>query len=82
MLYYNRQIIYIDYMEAGSKVKNAGFLRKEETEESGNGRIRGKPLRCCFFLYQNEKSSIMGGKRSNEERPDLQYKRGNIDEEK
>jgi hypothetical protein len=63
---------------SGNKIEK----RKEETEESGNGRIRGKPLRCCFFLYQNEKSSIMGGKRSNEERPDLQYKRGNIDEEK
>ena len=42
-MYYNRQIIYIDYMEAGSKVKNAGFLRKEETEDTitWNMQIKG-----------------------------------------
>lgn len=43
MLYYNRQIIYIDYMETGNKVKNAGFLKREETEDTitWNMQIKG-----------------------------------------
>ena len=34
------------------------------------------------FLFTYKKPSIIGGRRSNKERSDLQYKRGNIDEEK
>ena len=34
MLYYNRQIIYLDHMEAGNKIKNAGFLKREETDHN------------------------------------------------
>ena len=43
MLYYNRQIIYLDHMEAGNKIKNAGFLKREETEDTitWNMQIKG-----------------------------------------
>ena len=50
MLYYNRQIIYIDYMEAGSKVKNAGFLRKEESTGKTIFLKKQTELPYCIFL--------------------------------
>lgn len=62
MLYYNRQIIYIDYMEAGSKVKNAGFLRKEETEDTITWNMQIKGLYetdTGFFDLRDETGALI-----------------------
>ena len=62
MLYYNKQIIYIDYMEAGSKVKNAGFLRKEETEDTITWNMQIKGLYetdTGFFDLRDETGALI-----------------------
>ena len=61
-MYYNRQIIYIDYMEAGSKVKNAGFLRKEETEDTITWNMQIKGLYetdTGFFDLRDETGALI-----------------------
>lgn len=61
-MYYNKQIIYIDYMEAGSKVKNAGFLRKEETEDTITWNMQIKGLYetdTGFFDLRDETGALI-----------------------
>ena len=61
-MYYNRQIIYIDYMEAGSKVKNAGFLKKEETEDTITWNLQIKGLYetdTGFFDLRDETGALI-----------------------
>lgn len=61
-MYYNRQIIYIDYMEAGSKVKNAGFLRREETEDTITWNMQIKGLYetdTGFFDLRDETGALI-----------------------
>lgn len=40
MFYYNRQIIYLDLMRAGERIKSAGFLKLEEVGEEIRWQIR------------------------------------------
>ena len=62
MLYYNRQIIYLDHMEAGNKIKNAGFLKREETEDTITWNMQIKGLYetdTGFFDLRDETGAII-----------------------
>lgn len=62
MFYYNRQIVYIDLMEAGHKVRNAGFLKLEETEAAVKWSIRIKGLSDSdtgFFEIRDEIGALV-----------------------
>ena len=61
-MYYNRQIIYLDHMEAGNKIKNAGFLKREETEDTITWNMQIKGLYetdTGFFDLRDETGAII-----------------------
>lgn len=62
MFYYSRQIIYLDLLEAGHKIGNAGFLKLEETEDMLKWRVQIKGLRESdqgFFEIRDETGALV-----------------------
>lgn len=62
MFYYSRQIVYLDLLEAGHKIGNAGFLKLEETEDMLKWRMQIKGLRETdqgFFEIRDETGALV-----------------------
>lgn len=62
MFYYSRQIVYLNFMEAGHKVRNAGFLKLEELEAAVKWNIRIKGMyeaESGFYEIRDETGSLV-----------------------
>ncbi len=62
MFYYSRQIVYLDFMEAGHKIRNAGFLKLEELEGEVKWNIRIKGIHEAesgFYEIRDETGSVV-----------------------
>lgn len=62
MFYYSRQIVYIDFIEAGHKIRNAGFLKLEELEGEVKWNIRIKGIHEAengFYEIRDETGSMV-----------------------